>query len=119
MVFIDIDGLKGHNDAYGHAAGDAILVDAARRLAAALRPSDTAARIGGDEFVVVSDVVSESEGADLGQRIKSLLDYEVAFEARSLSVTASVGVAFTNDPTRTPGELLAGADAAMYRHKSA
>jgi diguanylate cyclase (GGDEF)-like protein/PAS domain S-box-containing protein len=119
VIFIDIDGLKGHNDANGHAVGDAILVDAAGRLGSNLRPSDTAARIGGDEFVVVSDVHSEREAHALGQQVRALLNYEMAYRAISLRVTASVGVAFTDDSTVTPGQLLGDADAAMYHRKSA
>ncbi len=119
VVFIDIDGLKAHNDAHGHAAGDAILINAARLLDTTVRPSDTAARIGGDEFVVVSDVHSDGEAHELGERVRALLNHELPYRAVPLPVTASVGVAFTNDPTVTPDQLLGDADAAMYHHKSA
>jgi diguanylate cyclase (GGDEF)-like protein/PAS domain S-box-containing protein len=118
VVFVDIDRLKAHNDAHGHAAGDAALIHAARRLSGNLRPSDTAARIGGDEFVVVSDVHDEREARDLARRLQTLLDDDLAHGQVTLHVTASVGVAFTDDPTVTPAQLLADADAAMYRHKS-
>ena len=119
LVFIDIDGLKAHNDAHGHAAGDEILVDLAHRLDGSLRPSDTAARIGGDEFVVVADVRNRDEADDVARRIVDLLDYELRYRDVALPVTASVGVAFTDDPAMTPAQLLAAADNAMYRHKPA
>lgn len=119
VVFIDIDGLKRLNDVNGHAAGDAILVDVALRLEADVRPSDTAARIGGDEFVVVSDVHDADEAHDVGRRVQRLLDYQLGYRGVDLPVTASVGVAFTDDPAVPPGQLLAEADRAMYDHKAA
>ena len=117
VVFIDIDGLKAHNDSYGHSAGDAILVDAARRIDRELRTGETAARFGGDEFVVVSDVNSECEDDELAQRLRNTLDYQLNHAATSLTVTACVGVAFTDDPNVTPDQVLAAADAVMYQHK--
>jgi len=116
VIFIDIDGLKGHNDAYGHAAGDAILVDAARRIHRELRTGDTAARIGGDEFVVVSDVDGERDDG-LVQRLRDTLDYQLQYASTALTVTACIGAAFSDDPNVTAHQLLAAADAAMYRHK--
>ena len=117
MVFIDIDGLKGHNDAHGHAAGDAILIDVARQLLSSVRPTDTAARIGGDEFVVVCDVHNEHEAREIEQRVTSILNYELHHGTTRLSVRASVGVAFTDDPAMTLPELFTAADAAMYHQK--
>jgi diguanylate cyclase (GGDEF)-like protein/PAS domain S-box-containing protein len=117
VVFIDIDGLKGHNDVHGHAAGDAILTDVARRLLGSLRATDTAARIGGDEFVVVCDVHNEHEAREIEQRVAGILNYELHYGTIGLSVRASVGVAFTDDPVVTSAELFTRADAAMYLQK--
>ena len=117
VVFIDIDGLKVHNDSHGHAAGDAILVEVARRLGGNVRPSDTAARIGGDEFVIISDVHSDDEARDLAQRVRALLDCQMLYGTTELAVSASVGVTFTDDATATPAQLLVDADAAMYLDK--
>ena len=118
VVFIDIDDLKAHNDACGHAAGDAILIDTARRLVSNVRPSDTAGRIGGDEFIVISDVHNHHEAHDVADRVRTLLACAVPHGTIRLSVSASVGVAFTDDATMSPANLLAEADADMYRHKT-
>ena len=118
VVFIDIDDLKAHNDACGHAAGDAVLVDVARRLATNVHPSDTAGRIGGDEFIVIFDVRNHQEALDETDRVRTLLACDVPHGRTRLAVTASVGVAFTDDPTMSPADLLAQADADMYHHKT-
>lgn len=117
VIFIDIDDLKAHNDGHGHAAGDAVLVDLAHRLASNLRPSDTAARLGGDEFVVVSDVRNHDEARQLADRIRDLLTVDVHHGTVRLSATASVGMAFTDDGSVSPTQLLAEADTDMYHHK--
>jgi len=117
VVFIDIDDLKAHNDLHGHAAGDALLVDVASRLRTCLRPAETGGRIGGDEFVVVCDVHDEQEAREIEQRIAAVLNYELHHGPVRLSVAASVGVAFADDATVTPAQLLTAADVAMYRQK--
>jgi diguanylate cyclase (GGDEF)-like protein/PAS domain S-box-containing protein len=118
VLFIDIDGLKAHNDAYGHAAGDAVLIETAERLRGALRPSDTAARIGGDEFVVVCDVADAVEAEHLADRLRAALTYHYPHGDAVLPMSASVGVTFTRDPRATPEDALARADAAMYAAKA-
>ena len=105
--------------AHGHAAGDAILVDAAHRIQRAFRAARYRRAIGGDEFVVVSERGDDCEGDDLAERLRNILDYEFTYAASSLRVTASVGLASSDDPTVTPEQLLAAADAVMYRHKFA
>ena len=83
-----------------------------------MRPSDTAGRIGGDEFIVISDVHNHHEAHDVADRVRTLLACAVPHGTIRLSVSASVGVAFTDDATMSPANLLAEADADMYRHKT-
>ena len=82
-------------------------------------PARPPPRIGGDEFVVVSERGDDCQGDDLAERLRNILDYEFTYAASSLRVTASVGLASSDNPTVTPEQLLAAADAAMYRHKFA
>jgi len=82
VVFVDLDGLKRHNDLYGHAAGDAVLVDVANRLYADLPPGATAARIGGDEFVVITHAYPYDAAVALGERLRNRLNYVLAYQDR-------------------------------------
>lgn len=114
VVFVDLDGFKAYNDDYGHAGGDAVLADVAVRLRETLSATDTAARVGGDEFVALSEVADGHEAAELAACVESALSYEFAYQGRTMSVSASVGVTFSRDPHATPETLLGSADAAMY-----
>jgi len=118
VLFVDLDDFKAVNDTLGHAAGDRLLVDLASRLRAALRTGDTAARVGGDEFVVLLDDVATTEAAlVVAQRLSEALraPYELGTEQRI--VMASVGVAVGPAGFRTADEVVAAADAAMYDAK--
>ena len=104
VLFLDLDGFKGINDALGHAAGDQFLREVADRLRGVLRGGDTAARLGGDEFVVLcEDVAGLPEARGIADRVVSELPGGV-----------SVGVALAIDGTEDPDALLRAADAAMY-----
>lgn len=119
VLFVDLDGFKAVNDTHGHAAGDAVLTEAAARLRRTVRPSDTVARLSGDEFVVVCDSLHSPAQADIVRaRVQDSLEQPYDLDGVRLSVTASVGVAVA-DPgdERNPDELLAAADAAMYHAK--
>jgi diguanylate cyclase (GGDEF)-like protein len=116
VQFLDLDRFKVVNDGMDHAAGDALLVAVAQRLAAAVRAEDTVARFGGDEFVVVSEVSGEREALALARRLMKALAGPFRIAGRDISVTASVGVVVATEP-REPGALLRDADAAMYRAK--
>lgn len=119
VVFIDLDGFKRINDELGHAIGDRILVEAAVRLRAVLRDSDTLARLGGDEFVAVCEGIEEAAVGPLVDRLRQALCGEpVATDRGSVAIRASIGVACaTNDCS--PDDVVRRADAAMYVEKAA
>jgi diguanylate cyclase (GGDEF)-like protein len=118
VLFLDVDLFKVVNDSLGHAAGDRLLIDLATRLGRILRPGDTLARFGGDEFVIVCESVPEDEVAGLTARVTSALVDPFEFEGRAATVTASIGIAVA-DGTTGADTLLRDADAAMYRAKAA
>ncbi|WP_165372660.1 putative bifunctional diguanylate cyclase/phosphodiesterase [Pengzhenrongella frigida] len=118
VAYIDIDHFKRVNDSLGHAAGDALLVQVARRLTSCMRAGDTLARYSGDEFVAVwRDVASDEDAAILGGRLARSLTAPFEIGAASVNITASVGVV-VGQPTQTGDELMLAADAAMYDAKS-
>ncbi|WP_329413904.1 EAL domain-containing protein [Streptomyces sp. NBC_00704] len=124
VLFIDLDGFKAVNDTIGHAAGDQLLVQAARRLQEAVRKSDTASRLGGDEFaaLIVGDgardrAARERQILELADRLRLTLSQPYLIDGGEVRVAASIGVAFA-DPGLGAGELLRNADLAMYRAKA-
>src|SRR3954453_18177786 len=118
VLFIDLDNFKVVNHSLGHNAGDRLLVELSGRLRGAIRPSDTIARFGGDEFVVLCDDISEARDAVIvGQRTAQAASEPFMLEGREMFVSASVGVALALDPHSTPETLLRDSDAAMYRAK--
>jgi diguanylate cyclase (GGDEF)-like protein/PAS domain S-box-containing protein len=120
VVFFDLDRFKVVNDSLGHAAGDQLLVAAARRLRTTLRPEDVVARLGGDEFCVLLTTCSTVEQVmATAKRLQASLGKPVEVAGRELVVTASLGVAVTHTAKESAEELMAWADAAMYRAKEA
>ncbi|WP_329221336.1 EAL domain-containing protein [Streptomyces sp. NBC_01485] len=124
VLFIDLDGFKAVNDTIGHAAGDELLVQAARRLQDAVRQGDTASRLGGDEFaaLIVGDgtrdrAARERHILDLADRLRLTLSQPYLIDGNEVRVAASIGVAFA-EPGLGAGELLRNADLAMYRAKA-
>jgi diguanylate cyclase (GGDEF)-like protein/PAS domain S-box-containing protein len=116
VIFLDLDDFKMINDSLGHAAGDEVLVEVARRLDANVRGGDTAARFGGDEFaVLLEDIADSQDAADAAQRIQEMLGVSIRAGHREVSVHGSLGisVAVAGD-TRNAEELIRDADAAMY-----
>ncbi len=115
VFLLDLDEFKEINDVLGHDVGDDMLVAVARRLSAIVRPTDTVARLGGDEFVVVCDVESgEEEMLRIADRISTALARPYRIDGRTLSVLASVGGVFADNPDTDPSRLLSRADDAMY-----
>jgi diguanylate cyclase (GGDEF)-like protein len=117
VLFIDLDGFKPVNDSFGHAAGDTVLREAARRLRATARESDSVARLGGDEFVLlVEDVGTPADAVALARRLIDLLRQPFQILDRQIQISASIGIVLHPDHGG-PEKLLAHADAAMYAAK--
>src|SRR6185295_17610064 len=120
VLFIDLDDFKLVNDTQGHAAGDELLKEAARRLLGSVRQGDTVARISGDEFaVIVGDLARADDAALVAQKIIDRLGEAFAIRGKELFVTASVGIATFPADGNNAEVLLGAADAAMYRAKQA
>jgi diguanylate cyclase (GGDEF)-like protein/PAS domain S-box-containing protein len=120
LLFIDLDRFKKVNDTLGHAAGDEVLRQTAARIRACVREVDTVARLGGDEFVVLleTDVRPDTPGI-IGERIRAAFDSPFDWKGLEVRCGASLGVSLYPDHARDPAALLASADEAMYREKSA
>ncbi len=122
VLFVDLDRFKGVNDGLGHAAGDTVLVEAARRLRRCLRPGDTVARLGGDEFTVLLKVNASQDDAlqnavGVAERIQEV--FASPFHLRqAVQLGASVGVALSTTPYSRPEDLLRNADTALSRAKT-
>jgi diguanylate cyclase (GGDEF)-like protein/PAS domain S-box-containing protein len=116
VVFLDLDEFKQINDSFGHTCGDGLLRQTAARISAAVRPDDTVARFGGDEFVVVCEVTSIIELERVAARILDAVREPCRIEGQEISVTASLGITVA-DSTSTPEGLLKDSDIAMYRAK--
>ena len=118
VLYFDLDRFKFVNDSLGHSAGDSLLVSIARRLMSVIRPGDTVARMGGDEFaVLVSDIEDESDTRQVSERIHRLFQQEFSIAGRGMYSSASIGVAVVTQQYESPEELLRDADLAMYRAK--
>jgi diguanylate cyclase (GGDEF)-like protein/PAS domain S-box-containing protein len=118
LMFIDLDRFKPINDSMGHVVGDWLLKEAANRMRACVRESDTVARVGGDEFVVLLRTVDCAEDAVLvAEKIRNMLNKPFELAQQSLQISCSVGLALYPDHAQTENELLDYADIAMYRAK--
>jgi diguanylate cyclase (GGDEF)-like protein len=120
VLFADLDNFKAINDSLGHAAGDELLVIIARRIRESLRPSDSAARFGGDEFaILLEDIGNEGRVMNACERIMASLAAPVDIQGMTIDPGASIGVALTRDATCDADRLLRDADLAMYAAKAA
>jgi diguanylate cyclase (GGDEF)-like protein/PAS domain S-box-containing protein len=117
VCFIDLDNFKQVNDTMGHLAGDQLLVEVGRRLSAVIRPSDTVARVGGDEFMmIVEDANSQTIDA-VTKRIVTTLESKLSVGGVRISVTASIGVVLVDKTYSSEADVVRDADIAMYAAK--
>jgi diguanylate cyclase len=117
VLLLDLDGFKAVNDSFGHAVGDLLLVEIARRLRAVVRESDTVGRLGGDEFALVVIDAAENPVLDVAERVRAALSRPVLVGGHSCWVGASIGVRFA-ERGLDAGTLLRDADTAMYVAKT-
>jgi diguanylate cyclase (GGDEF)-like protein/PAS domain S-box-containing protein len=118
VIFLDLDRFKFVNDGMGHAAGDRLLESVAERLLGSIRPNDTVARFGGDEFVVLCDeVAGEDAAVQVAERLTDALSRPISLPEGDVFVTASAGVALSVHGTDSAARLLRDADTAMYMAK--
>jgi len=123
VLFMDLDNFKSVNDGLGHSAGDRLLIEVANRAQACLRPGDTAARFGGDEFaILLEDLDDEGEAAAVAERLIEAMRIPLSFDGKELFIRASIGVASSRGHALhqiEPDEIFRNADTAMYAAKAA
>lgn len=119
VLFLDLDGFKLINDTFGHDVGDMLLREAAKRIVACVRDSDTVARMGGDEFtVILSNVRTPNSKDRVAKKIVEALARPFALNGKNCSVSVSIGIALYPDNGKTAEQLVKLADAAMYLAKN-
>ena len=119
VLFLDLDRFKIINDSMGHDAGDQLLKQVAARLQSCLRPGDTAARFGGDEFVILlEEVAAPADAVHVAKRIAASLQVPFDLDGPEVTVTTSIGIVISESPTEATDELMRKADIAMYRAKN-
>ena len=118
LLFVDIDHFKQINDTMGHAAGDALLQEVARRIRAAVRADDTVSRLGGDEFVVLLPLVdSAADASTVAEKVLAACSQAVGMDAFALTISFSIGISLYPDDAEDAESLLRNADTAMYEAK--
>ena len=118
VLFLDVDRFKVINDSLGHRAGDELLRTLATRIRAVLRPGDSVARFGGDEFVIIGDEIdSDRDAVAIAERIASTFDRPFVLEGGEQFASASIGIALAHAAVQHAEDLVRDADAAMYRAK--
>lgn len=120
VLFLDLDRFKPVNDEHGHATGDAVLQEVAERLRHQVRGSDTVARLGGDEFVVVAEGIDREIAGLVAHRLVEAIDHPIFLDATTtVSVSASIGVAWGRPGSLSAATIISHADQAMYDAKGA
>lgn len=119
VMFMDLDGFKAVNDAYGHHLGDQLLISVTERLRACVRAQDTLARLGGDEFVLLAAIDDPEDAASLATQLVQCVSEPFGLSRYTLSVSLSIGIAVYPGDGNTERDLLLHADAAMYHTKNA
>ncbi|MDB4879278.1 MAG: putative signaling protein [Gemmatimonadetes bacterium] len=118
VLYVDLDRFKIINDSLGHAAGDALLIETARRLTTALGPSDLLARVGGDEFVALIDAVhAEGDAGHIAGEMQATMASSVPVAGREVFTSLSIGIRVSGAWSMKPSDLLRDADVAMYQAK--
>jgi diguanylate cyclase (GGDEF)-like protein/PAS domain S-box-containing protein len=117
ILFLDLDRFKGVNDSLGHAAGDALLIEAGKRLVELVRETDTVSRLGGDEFVVLLSGVGANGAQEVSEKILQVMRKPFEIEGHDISLSTSLGIALYPADGGDIGELLKNADTALYRAK--
>ena len=118
VMFLDLDNFKTINDSLGHAAGDLVLFEVARRLRECLRPGDTAARLGGDEFGILLEPETVHDMRAVAERILASLVPAFSVQQKEVVIRASIGIAVSGGPDESAEEILRNADVAMYAAKA-
>ncbi|WP_144114244.1 putative bifunctional diguanylate cyclase/phosphodiesterase [Paraburkholderia sp. BCC1886] len=117
LMFMDLDGFKSVNDAYGHRIGDQLLLEVAQRIGSMVRAQDTIARVGGDEFVLLAVVTEPADAATLAAKLLAAIQEPFVVAGRLLGISTSIGIAMYPTDGAQQDELLTNADAAMYHAK--
>jgi diguanylate cyclase (GGDEF)-like protein len=118
LMFMDLDGFKTVNDAYGHHIGDLLLVEVAQRIGLNVRSQDTIARVGGDEFVLLASVAEPADAATLADKVLTAIQEPFQVAGRLLRISTSIGIAIYPGNGARQDDLLTNADAAMYHAKA-
>lgn len=118
LMFVDLDGFKAVNDAFGHRVGDLLLVEVAQRIKSRMRAQDTVARVGGDEFVLLANVTEPADAAAIAEALNRAVEVPFEVEGHELRVSTSIGIAMYPDDGEQQRDLLSNADAAMYHAKA-
>ena len=115
---MDLDRFKNLNDSYGHTAGDELLIELANRLTKLLRPNDTVARMGGDEFIfLLDDVTGVDASLEVAKRILALFETPFKINNEELYSNSSIGICMASAEYTSCSEMIRNADIAMYRAK--
>jgi diguanylate cyclase (GGDEF)-like protein/PAS domain S-box-containing protein len=120
LMYLDVDRFKSINDSYGHATGDALLIEFSQRLSASVRATDTVARLGGDEFTIIAEALSSpSDAENIATKIIQNMQKEMRINDFGLKITASIGITFYRGDDMDTDQLIHNADRALYRAKQA
>ena len=118
-MFIDLDGFKAVNDTLGHDAGDYVLKQVAQRLLLSVRETDTVARVGGDEFLIIASEINAPENVEqIAEKVIQLVSRPIIFNGQQAVVSTSIGIALFPDHGEDMNQLIKLADEAMYKVKN-